>query len=98
MSSLGACITQTVIAHAIARGLPLDNITIDMAGNIDLRGFTGISNNVRPGAQGFKVNINIKSSSASKEQINELYEIGKKLSPAFDTLTNGTSVIAVNTS
>ena len=98
MSSLGACITQTIVAHATARGINLDSITIDLEGNIDLRGFTGISSDVRPGAQGFKVNVNIKSSSASKEQISELYEIGKKLSPAFDTLTNGTSVIGVNSS
>jgi uncharacterized OsmC-like protein len=98
MSSLGACVTQTILAHATARGISLDNITIDIEGNVDLRGFTGISSDVRPGAQGFKMNINIKSSSASKQQINELYEIGKKLSPAFDTLTNGTSVITVNSS
>jgi uncharacterized OsmC-like protein len=98
MSSLGACITQTIVAHATARGINLDSITIDLEGNVDLRGFTGISSDVRPGAQGFKVNVNIKSSSASKEQISELYEIGKKLSPAFDTLTNGTSVIGVNSS
>jgi len=98
MSSLGACVTQTIIAHATARGILLDNITIELQGNIDLRGFTGISNEVRPGAQEFKVNVNIKSSSASKEQIAEIYEIGKKFSPAFDTLTNGTSLIAVNTS
>jgi uncharacterized OsmC-like protein len=98
MSSLGACVTQTTVAHATARGINLDNITIDIEGSIDLRGFTGISSDVRSGAQGFKMNINIKSSSASKQQINELYEIGKKLSPAFDTLTNGTSVITVNSS
>ena len=98
MSSLGACITQTIVAHATARGINLDSITIDLEGKIDLRGFTGISSDVGPGAQGFKVNVNIKSSSASKEQISELYEIGKKLSPAFDTLTNGTSVIGVNSS
>jgi hypothetical protein len=36
------------------------------------------------------LNLNVKSSTASKEQISQLYEIGKKLSPAFDTLTNGT--------
>ena len=54
-----------------------------------MRGFTGISNDVRPGAQQFRVNMNIKSNNASKEQINELHEIGKKFSPAFDTLTNG---------
>jgi uncharacterized OsmC-like protein len=57
---------------------------------------TGISNDVRPGAQQFRVNMNIKSSNASKEQIKELYEIGKRFSPAFDTLTNGTSVVLIN--
>jgi uncharacterized OsmC-like protein len=98
MSSLGACITQTIVAHATARGITLDTITIDLEGNIDLQGFTGLSTDTRPGAQGFRLNINIKSSTASKEQISELYEIGKRFSPAFDTLTNGTSIIAVNSS
>jgi hypothetical protein len=42
------------------------------------------------------VNMNIKSNTATKEQINELREIGKRFSPAFDTLTNGTSVVLVN--
>jgi hypothetical protein len=37
--------------------------------------------------------MNIKSNTASKEQINELYDIGKRFSPTFDTLTNGTSVV-----
>ena len=61
-----------------------------------MRGFTGISSEVRPGAQQFRVNMNIKSTNTSKEQINELHEIGKRFSPAFDTLTNGTSVVLVN--
>jgi hypothetical protein len=55
--------------RGVARGINLDSITIDLEGNIDLRGFTGISSDVMPGAQGFKVNVNIKSSSASREQI-----------------------------
>ena len=57
---------------------------------------TGTSNDVRPGAQQFRVNMNIKSNNALKEEINELYEIGKRYSPAFDTLTNGTSVVLVS--
>jgi hypothetical protein len=48
-----------------------------------------------PGQQ-FRVNMNIKSTTASKEQINELHEIGRRFSPAFDILTNGTSVVLVN--
>ena len=97
MGSLAACLTQTIVAHATSRGIQIDSIDIDVEGDVDLRGFTGISNDVRPGAQQFRVNMNIKSNNASKEQINELYEIGKRFSPAFDTLTNGTSVVLVNT-
>jgi uncharacterized OsmC-like protein len=96
MGSLAACLTQTIVAHATSRDIQIDSIDIDLEGDVDLRGFTGISNDVRPGAQQFRVNMNIKSNNASKEQINELYEIGKRFSPAFDTLTNGTSVVLVN--
>ena len=96
MGSLAACLTQTIVAHATSRGIQIDSIDIDVEGDVDLRGFTGISNDVRPGAQQFRVDMNIKSNNASKEQINELYEIGKRFSPAFDTLTNGTSVVLVN--
>jgi len=96
MGSLAACLTQTIVAHATSRGIQIDSIDIDVEGDVDLRGFTGISNDVRPGAQQFRVNMNIKSNYASKEQINELYKIGKRFSPAFDTLTNGTSVVLVN--
>ena len=96
MGSLAACLTQTIVAHATSRGIQIDSIDIDVEGDVDLRGFTGISNDVRPGAQQFRVNMNIKSTNASKEQINELREIGKRFSPAFDTLTKGTSVVIVN--
>ena len=61
-----------------------------------MRGFTGISSDVIPGAQQFRVNMNIKSTNASKEQVNELHEIGKRFSPAFDTLANRTSVVLIN--
>ena len=96
MGSLAACLAQTIVAHATSRGIQIDDINIDVEGDVDLRGFTGISSDVRPGAQQFRVNMNIKSTNASKEQISELHEIGKRFSPAFDTLTNGTSVVLVN--
>ncbi len=95
MTSLAACLTQTIVAHASSRGIMIDSINVDVEGDVDMRGWSGISNDVRPGAQQFRVNMNIKSNTASKEQINELREIGKRFSPAFDTLTNGTSVVLV---
>jgi hypothetical protein len=78
--------------------IKIDGVNIDIECDVDLRGFSGISSDVRSGAQQFRVNISIKSGSALKEQISQLYQIGKKLSPAIDTLTNGTSVILINSS
>ena len=95
MGALAACLTQTIVAHATSKGIQIDSIDIDVEGDVDMRGFTGISKDVRPGAQQFRVNMNIKSSTASKEQLDELRAIGKRFSPAFDTLTNGTSVVIV---
>ena len=96
MGALGACLTQTIAGHATSRGIKIDSIGVNVEGDLDMRGWTGVSNDVRPGAQQLRVKMNIKSDSASKEQISELYEIGKRFSPAFDTLTNGTSVVLVN--
>ena len=96
MGALGACLTQTIAGHATSRGIKIDSIDINVEGDLDMRGWTGISNDVRPGAQQLRIKMNIKSDTASKEQINELYEIGKRFSPAFDTITNGTSVVLLN--
>jgi uncharacterized OsmC-like protein len=96
MGALGACLTQTIVGHATSRGIKIHSIDINVEGDLDMRGWTGISNDVRPGAQQLRVKMNIKSDIASKEQINELYEIGRRFSPAFDTINNGTSVVLVN--
>ena len=92
MGSLAACLTQTIVLHATAMGIKVDSINATVEGDIDMRGISGLSSNTRPGAQEFRVKMKIMSDTASKEQIEKLYEIGRKFSPAFDTLTNGTSV------
>jgi uncharacterized OsmC-like protein len=96
MASLGACMIQTIVLHASAMGIQIDGISINLEGDIDLRGFSGISDKVRPGAQQVRANVNIRSKKATPHQIKQLYEIGKKLSPAVDTITNGTSTIIVS--
>lgn len=97
MASLGACITQTIVLHASAMGIQIDSISIDLEGDIDLRGFSGISDKVRPGAQQLRGNVSIRSRQATTDQIKQLYEIGKRLSPTVDTITNGTSIVVVST-
>jgi uncharacterized OsmC-like protein len=58
MSILAACLTQTIVLYAISRGIQIDSINIDVACDVNLRGFTGIDSNVKPGAQQFRVSKN----------------------------------------
>jgi uncharacterized OsmC-like protein len=92
MASIGSCISQTIVAYATMMGVQLDSIRIETEGDVDIRGFTGVSEKVRPGAQEFRMNIHLDSKTASKEQLETLYELGKKFSPAIDTLTQGTTI------
>jgi uncharacterized OsmC-like protein len=92
MASIASCISQTIVAYATMMGVQLDSIRIQTEGDIDIRGFTNVSEKVRPGAQEFRMNIHLDSKTASKDQLEKLYELGKKFSPALDTLTHGTTI------
>jgi putative redox protein len=92
MATIGSCISQTIVAYATMMGVQLDSIRIETEGDVDIRGLTGVSEKVRPGAQEFRLNIHLDSKTASKEQLEELYELGKRFSPAVDTLTHGTTI------
>lgn len=92
MATIGSCISQTIVAFATMMGIQLDSIRIETEGDVDIRGLTGVSEKVRPGAQEFRLNIHLDSKTASKEQLEKLYELGKRFSPAVDTLTHGTTI------
>lgn len=92
MASIGSCVSQTILAYATMMGIQLDSIRIETEGDVDIRGFSGISEKVRPGAQEFRMNIHLDSNTASKEQLEKLYQLGKRFSPAMDTLTHGTTI------
>ena len=92
MASIGSCISQTIVAYATMMGIELDSIRIETEGDMDFRGMTGVSDQVRPGAQEFRMNFHLESKTASNEQLQRLYDLGRKFSPAIDTLTHGTAI------
>lgn len=92
MASIASCISQTIVAYATMMRVQLDSIRVETEGDVDIRGFTGVSEKVRPGAQEFRMDIHLESKDASEEQLEKLYELGKRFSPGVDTLTNGTTI------
>lgn len=91
LHALSACLSTAFIFNASARGVEIDQLEIEIEGNIDLRGFLGLSDEVRNGYELINVTFNVKSD-ASAEQISELAELAQARSPVFDIVTHPTPV------
>jgi uncharacterized OsmC-like protein len=91
LAALSSCLTTTLIYHAAAQGVMIDEVESALSGDVDLQGYLGMSENVRNGYEKIKVTFKIKSD-APKEKIRELVELAQKRSPVFDIISNPTPV------
>ncbi len=83
LHALAACLTTSLVYHAAARGIRVESVESKLEGDLDLRGFLGISDKVRKGYKQIRVNFTIKSD-ATPEQLAEL----TKFSPVHDIVSN----------
>lgn len=91
LHALAGCITTALVYHAAARGIKIDSVSSSYEGEIDLRGFLGIDPNVRRGYQHINVTFDIQGD-LTREQKQELIELGQQFSPVFDTISNPVNV------
>lgn len=87
LAALGSCLAIGFAYNAAARGINLESLDISLEGNLDLQGFLGISDEVRPGYQNIKIACNVKSD-ASREKLEELFKHVQKTSPVLDIIRN----------
>ena len=83
LHALAACLTTGLVYHAAARGIRVESVESKLEGDLDLRGFLGISDTVRRGFKHIRVNFTVKSD-ATAEQLEEL----TKFSPVYDIVSN----------
>ncbi len=88
LNALAACLTTTLVYHAAVRGIEIRSIESSLEGDIDLRGFLGLSNEVRRGYQNIRVKFTVDTDAENLERLKAL----SKLSPVFDVTSNGTNV------
>ena len=81
--------TTTMVYHAAVRGIKLDEVESALEGDLDLRGFLAISDQVRQGYQEIRVNFKVKTDLENLETLKELM----RLSPVYDVVKNGPQVI-----
>jgi uncharacterized OsmC-like protein len=91
LHALASCLTSSLVYHAAARGIQIEEVESSLEGDIDLHGFLELDKKVRNGYQGIRVNFKIKAD-VPDEQLQELCKLGSAHSPVFDSLTNGVPV------
>jgi len=91
LHSLAACLTTSMVYHAAARGIQIEEVESSFEGDIDLHGFLDLDPEVRKGYQGIRVSFKLKAD-ASDAQLQEIVELGTGHSPVFDSLTKGVPV------
>jgi len=89
--ALSGCLTTSLVAHASARGIPIKGVESRYEGDIDLRGFLGISEEVPVGYQEIRVYFHIDAD-VSFEEKEEMVRMAQKYSPVFNTITKSAPV------
>jgi uncharacterized OsmC-like protein len=88
LHALASCVTTSMVAHAAVRGIHIDELESQIEGDIDLRGFLGLANDVPKGYTNIRITFKAKSDARSLKHLQRLAEF----SPVFNTITNGAKV------
>lgn len=88
LNALAGCVTTGMVAHAAVRGIHIHELESEIEGDLDLRGFLGISPDVPKGYTNIRMKFKVKADTNDMEKLKSLAEY----SPIYNTLINGTKV------
>ncbi len=89
LAALGSCVAGTYAAHATARGIEIEELEVEIEGQIDLNGFLQLRP-TRAGLSFAKAKVRVKSD-ADEEELEELGRITMQASPVYDSVSNPVS-------
>ena len=89
--ALSGCLTTSLVAHASAKGIPINGVESRYEGDIDLRGFLGMSKDVPVGYQEIRVYFKVDADVSDSEK-EDMVQMAQKYSPVFNTITKSAPV------
>ena len=93
LTALAGCLTSSLVYHAAAKGIEIKGVESRLEGDIDLRGFLGLSEEVKVGYENIRVYFKVDAD-ISDEEKEELIKMAQKYSPVFNTISSATPVFA----
>ena len=82
MAAFNACITVGYVAGAALKGITLETLQIRTTGELDLRGFLGLSDTVAPGYEAIDYEVRIKGDGSAAD-FEEIHQNVIKTSPNY---------------
>lgn len=82
LHALLGCMTTTTLYKAAAAGIEIESMRSEIEGDLDLHGMLGLDPDVRPGYQGIRATLHIKTK-GDREALRALH----RDSPVFDTIS-----------
>jgi uncharacterized OsmC-like protein len=93
MAAFNACIMVGYVATASVMGINLDSVEIETEGELDLRGFLGIDENVKPGYDSIQYTVRLKGN-GTPEQFQAVHQNVVKTSPNYFNIARPVTVKA----
>jgi uncharacterized OsmC-like protein len=87
LAALSACMTTSMVYHAAAHGTKIEELESDFSGDLDLQGFLGLREDVRPGYQGIRAKFRVRSDAPTEELASYV-----KFSPVYDVVSKSVPV------
>lgn len=88
LNALAGCMTTGMVAHAAVRGIHIEELESEIEGDLDLRGFLGLSDETPKGFTNIRIKFKVKADADNTERLRRLTEY----SPVLNTITQGAKV------
>lgn len=91
LHALAACVTTSMVYHAAAKGIKISEVESRVEGQLDLRGFLGLKEDVQPGYENIQMHFKVKAD-VPDDQLADVLALGPRFSPVFDSVTRPVAV------
>ena len=87
LAALGACQAQTYRFWSEKLGIRIDDVSVDIQGDLDIQGIFGLRDGVRPGFSDVRMNVHL-TGPESRERYEELRRAVNDHCPVLDVFAN----------